>query len=309
MRLRSWLVAALLASGGSVAAQPRAAQGAPDVRRAPVTREHQYTLNARVRPMLFWIRRPDVGEARLVWRRDQDAYGFELLVGSDPLKAPRHINKWGYLAEDVSGSDATTFGVMKQGRARTVAEAESQIARDGVDGYVFQAVRAHMTSGGCDTVSIRIRSATDLTLRDLDALLARVSGEAPQPRPCAVLPRTAPGFLCALAALLDETLAAAKPDRARPAPRLYLYNGKVYDLKVRAMRTRADFAAGQRRYGPAIEGEFEVVNRATREATPFSMVYGRTGELAGVPLRIVFRPNWWFEAELLLDQAPAATGE
>jgi hypothetical protein len=35
-------------------------------------------------------------------------------------------------------------------------------------------------------------------------------------------------------------------------------------------------------------------------------VYGADGDLKGVPLRIVFRPRWWFEAELVLDDVRVA---
>ena len=51
---------------------------------------------AKVRPLLFWISKDDVGGARVSWRGDADgAFGLDLLIGSDPARAPRQINRWG----------------------------------------------------------------------------------------------------------------------------------------------------------------------------------------------------------------------
>jgi hypothetical protein len=52
--------------------------------------ERRYRMAARIRPLLvFWITRENVGGARIVWlRRDDGMRGWELLIGSDPLRAP-----------------------------------------------------------------------------------------------------------------------------------------------------------------------------------------------------------------------------
>ena len=69
-----------------------------------VSRERRYQVDARVRPFLFWVRESNIGDGRLTWRRGRDGtLGYELLVGSDPARTPRHINRWGYLREE-SGS-------------------------------------------------------------------------------------------------------------------------------------------------------------------------------------------------------------
>src|SRR5262245_61860626 len=67
----------------------------------PVRIEHRYRMLGKVRPLLFWISRDDVGGARIRWTGADAANGFELLIGSDPARAPRQINKWGYIAEEV----------------------------------------------------------------------------------------------------------------------------------------------------------------------------------------------------------------
>ena len=96
----------------------------------PVLREHSYVVHAKVRPLLlFWITRDNIGEARLTWREGDDGRrAFEFLVGSDPARAPRHINRWGFIVEVLSGNKAEILGVMKGSREETIEEAEAQLS-------------------------------------------------------------------------------------------------------------------------------------------------------------------------------------
>lgn len=263
-------------------------------------------MNARIRPLLFWIRKNNVGAARITWRGNREgAHGYELLVGSDPLKAPRKINRWGYIAEHALDGDAAVVGVMKHANSESVEEAERQLAREGTGGYVFQAIRAHVRGEVSTSEIVQIRSDTDMSYRELDALLARVDRVEAPPRSVSVPNAIAPGLLSAVAEMVHETI--SRPERGRatrlspPRPGPYVYNNRLYDLTMRSLEAVTDFAAGERRYGPALDAEFEILNRSTRNKTKFSIVYGRSGALAGVPLKIVFRPKWWFEAELLLE--------
>jgi hypothetical protein len=69
-----------------------------------VSRVHKYRVDARARPFLFWIRKANVGDGRITWRTGPDGtVGYELLVGTDPARAPRRINRWGYLREESAG--------------------------------------------------------------------------------------------------------------------------------------------------------------------------------------------------------------
>jgi hypothetical protein len=61
---------------------------------------HQYRLAARIRPLLFWIGKDNVGDACLTWLKEADGEpGYGLLIGSDPARAPLEINRWGYVSE------------------------------------------------------------------------------------------------------------------------------------------------------------------------------------------------------------------
>src|SRR5690349_2844719 len=75
----------------------------------PTVAEHTYRMLARVRPMLFWINCDNVGGAKVSLsgdQKDKDNFGIELLIGSDPQRAPRQINKWGYIAEEMRRGEA-----------------------------------------------------------------------------------------------------------------------------------------------------------------------------------------------------------
>ena len=84
------------ASSDSRLAAGSAAVSGPSVS-LPKVAEHRYRVAARIRPLLlFWIGRDNVGSARIAWYRGAgEDRGFELLLGSDPARAPRRINQWG----------------------------------------------------------------------------------------------------------------------------------------------------------------------------------------------------------------------
>ena len=72
---------------------------------------HHYSMSARVRPLLvFWISRSGVGDAVVTKRRGPDQSGYSLLIGSDPDRAPRRINRWGYIDEELHGAEAHIIG-------------------------------------------------------------------------------------------------------------------------------------------------------------------------------------------------------
>jgi hypothetical protein len=112
---------------------------------------------------------------------------------------------------------------------------------------------------------------------------------------------TSPGFLAAVASLMEEgRMAAGKPSKAPQFVRTYPYNGQLYELRLRSADRVDQHTREGRSFGPAIRGRFTVVNLKTGYETPFTVVYGVEGDLAGVPLLISWRPRWWFEIECAL---------
>jgi hypothetical protein len=267
----------------------------------PTLAEHRYRMLARVRPLLFWISRDDVGGARITWHGDGAlASGYELLIGSDPLKAPRRINRWGYIAEEVHDTNASTLGVMKQSDEKSIEEAQAQINASGM--YVFKAIRA-LAVGSSETAAITtIRASRDFTYRDLNALLELISNSRPDdtPKSGTLAPGSQAGFLLALADLIHRSV-AARSASPKPLTVPYIYNGASHDLTLRHAEYRRTDEIGAREYSDIIRGEFETRSRATGEVTRFEVTYGATGPLAGVPVHAVYQPRWWFEVQLFLD--------
>jgi hypothetical protein len=156
----------------------------------PVVAEHRYRMLARVRPLLVWISREDVGDARITRRNDgAGSMGFELLIGSDPARAPRRINRWGYLAEQVAGGQATVLGVMKQSNEQSIEEAEGRLtAESGSGAHLFKAIRSTTADGRTSAAITILRVQNDLTYRDVESLLAMVPGSGNSPMRTLTLP-------------------------------------------------------------------------------------------------------------------------
>src|SRR5687767_11798112 len=129
--------------------------------RMPVVREHSYVINAKIRPLLaFWIGRENVGDARLTWREGSGGRrGFELLIGSDPARAPRHINRWGFIVEELDPVKTEILGVMRESNEETIDAAEAEIAREqGV--CAFKASRTTITGNRALNGAISLQAPT-----------------------------------------------------------------------------------------------------------------------------------------------------
>lgn len=260
----------------------------------PVVAERYYRMLAKVRPFLFWISRDNVGAARIGWLGDQGgSKGFELLIGSDPARAPRKINRWGYIAEELRGSTANTLGVMKQSNEESIEEAKAKVDKDTGGTHAFKAIRATTANGQAKSDVLTLQAAGNLTYRDVGSLLMLMNGNAAttSTKTVNVPAGTRAGFLLALSDLIGN-------------PKLksvsYVYNGKFHTLHVKGI-DRASMRLNGRDYTNLVRARFETENQATRERTPFEITYGTTGDLKEVPVHVMYQPKWWFQVELFLE--------
>jgi hypothetical protein len=283
----------------------------------PLVAEHKYRMLARVRPLLFWISKDDVGGARISWRGDDNGgFGLDLLIGSDPQRAPRSVNRWGYIAEQVQGGgDAQVIGVMKQSNEQSVAEAEKQIGKEGQGGYVYRAIQGTSTPQEARAGVTTVRVERDLTFRDIEPLLSMVtasqnSAEGRETRAVALPAGTRPGFLVALRELINQGAdayarqpsAAFKPSRT---PTTYVYFGVFYELTMKSADLLKTATIDGHRYTDLVRSDFELKNRSNGETTRFQLTYGTSGDLAAVPVHAVYQPRWWLEVQLFLDEHTA----
>lgn len=274
------------------------------VARTPAARTVSYQLNGRVRPLLFWIGRDNIGEASITWRHHPSGRrAYELLVGTDPARAPRDLNRWGFIVEEVDGNEATIFGLMKETNEQTLEDAEAAVARkDGIS--VFKAAHTAISGGLARTATMTMEASADLTFRDVDTLLTRLASTPTRMRETPVPPATLPGFLVALDALIAESL---KPcgrhdgvSQATPTSVRYLYNHTSYDLMLVSCTFESELRTESSVVPDVIDGRFRLRNRTTKHDTRFRVLYGSAGEFSGIPLRVVFRPQWWMEIELAI---------
>jgi hypothetical protein len=307
----------LLVTAVTQGASPASVLAAEEKKEAagmPIVAEHKYRMLAKVRPVLFWITKDDVGGARISWRGDEaGGFGLDLLIGSDPQRAPRGINRWGYIAEQVQGSDARVIGVMKQSNEQSVAEAESQLSAEGRrGGYAYSAIQGTASGREARADVTTVHVERDLTFRDIGSLLDTVSSTTAngQQRTVVLPDGTRPGFLVALRDLVKQSTDAyawqpAAGYKPAQAPATYVYFGTFYDLSMKSSALLKTATIDGHKYTNVARSDFEVKNRRTGEITRFQLTYGTSGSLAGVPVHAVYQPRWWFEVQLFLDENTA----
>lgn len=271
--------------------------------RVPLVSEHRYRIVGKVRLLLFWISADDVGGARATWRRDSvEGDELALLIGSDPDRAPRGVNEWGYIREQVRGDGARVFGV------RTVTDADSPDAAratlDSRDGRaVFGAICSRVTAQEVSTSVATVTGPADVSYRRidrlLDALAAHRSWESRHiDRPAG----TAPGFLIAFDRLLLAMAASARAGRpAATPPAAYVYKDSVFDLNADWVEPIAELKTQAGIFRNLIRAQFTIRNRRLGGTTRFDATFGVEGALAGVPIQATYQPSWWFKIRLDLD--------
>ena len=288
----------------AVQAAPRA-ERAPHVAAVALTngQRHHYTIGGRVRPLLFWIGKEDLGDAVITRKRDSDSAAYALLIGSDPDRAPRNINRWGYISEEVRGTEATLVGLMTESDEESVDQAEANLRSRG--DRTFNVIHALVAGGEARSVVRSVAAPSTLTLRQVDTLLelADRKGSDGETRVVRLPAGGRPGFLTALADLLHtqatDWRSTGKVHLSEAVP--YVYHGKTYQVRATRARAVASAHIGANTYDHLIESQFQVKNVATGALTDFSLTYAADGPLAEIPISVTYQPRWWIEIHLTLD--------
>lgn len=290
------------------AAVPSAAT-APSLPAGLAETEHRYRLSAAIRPLFFWVGAKNVGGARIVWRQGQAGQrGYELLLGSDPARAPRRINRWGFVREDADPSGGTVFGLMNRSEDDSLDQARRRMAREGADGrFLFKMTRARVEAGQARAESTTVLAPQDFDFRQLEELQRFVEATQPPPRVRVgqLPPGTHPGLLFALADLVGAGVAAARaPGSAGPVPSRvqFTFNAGLYDLVVTSWERVERARYGGRTHQKLVLLEFESRNLEKGNTERFSLACGTEGPLAGVPVFVRYQPKWWFKVEGVLDE-------
>jgi hypothetical protein len=295
-----------MAFGSVVSAAPSGATAAATASLA-AGEHHHYTMNARVRPLLvFWISKSNVGDAMTLRRQEGNEAQYSLLIGSDPERAPRRINRWGYIDENLSGPNSTLIGLMTESNEDSIEQAEANIKKQ--DGQrVFKVIHGSIAGDKAQSVVTAVPAPADCNFRHVRTLLdlARQDAHDGKTRSIRLAPGTRPGFLAALVDLMHTHVEQWKMGHRVEAgtPISYAYHGKIYQLRATKTHVRSTITVGSKTYRHAIASEFEIRNAATGELTRFAMTYGTEGGFAEVPLAASFQPRWWLEIDLALDDS------
>jgi hypothetical protein len=231
-----------------------------------------------------------------------------LVVGSDPARAPRRINHWGFISEDVSAEVAEVIGFLRESANQTPEDALATLARDASGRVMFKAIRTTIVRNHAESGTLVFPAPSDITLHQVDTLLSLFPREARTTRTIVLPENTEKGFLFAMRSLLQRSVQPCRSGARDGVKALgsvaYLYNETLYDLSLSSCSYTRELGTKVGVFADVVDGRFQVRNRRTHDVTRFQLAFGASGALREVPVRIVFRPRWWLEAELLLDHNP-----
>jgi hypothetical protein len=291
-----------------------------------VNQDLDYIMTGRVRLLVFWAGKDDVGGGyirRGVLAQDPASDVIELLIGSDPAKAPRAINRWGAASEIAhkgacclrDSESSVFFGFMKVSKGSSVSEMEKELAHEkGGGDFSFSAIINQGDRNGNFARVVPFSSSTDFTINQFDQaksmVFERLLGsdgrlkqvESKQVQGCG----RQEGFLETVADLID----VAMQQHPASVSLCYLYNGEQHQLKLEGatpdpaesirLSLRQEPHEYVRNYRDLILARFEDQNRTNQKKSNFELLLGTKGELRGVPVQIRYQPNWWFEVILNL---------
>lgn len=304
------LAAAGLPVGATRPSEPSSRQlprVSPSSGTIPVVREHRYTMSAKIRPLLlFWIGKSKIGGARIRWRSSQDgAHGYDLLIGSDPDRSPREVNRWGFILEEQRGETASVVGVVKRSDEKTLDAAKAGVANEGADGYFFKMIRGRSDAWESVATVTLTRVGKDYSYRELDTLLDALTRHpgTPTVKKVPMPPGGRHGFLFALADLIRETVAAARHGQKLSGRKgyPYAYYGYQYDVTRTSAEVQRNATYGGQTFGRVVKFEAEVTERGDDWKEYFTIAVAVDGPLAEVPVFVAYQPRWWLKAEMVLD--------
>ncbi|MBN2241624.1 MAG: hypothetical protein JW793_02960 [Acidobacteria bacterium] len=286
-----------------------------------VSARYDYVVTAGVRILLFWYSRDDVGEGYIRVGHaagDENAEFIQLVMGSDPAKAPRGINRWGAAMETFHGRTRTGyfFGFMKKSGGNNVSEMEGELEREKSDReFYFESIVSRATESGMHSVTVPIHSSLDLSLHQLPEAENMVHQRMSATRnPSRFLDKNSMdscGHTHGMLFTLREMSLSLLDREEAPEERCYAYNSKPYLLSLRKFKPVDERLVSFRRkdsaekteaaYRNLISADFLIRSAENGDETKFSMLIGSEGKLRGVPVQIRYQPNWWFRVVLNLD--------
>jgi hypothetical protein len=261
--------------------------------------EHRYRILGKVRLAVFWMTRDNVGGARMSWRSDGASTSVALLAGSDPDRAPRSLNQWAYVREELRPDEAEVFTLHSLDKHQS--DPQGPIGGGGA-GPAFGVSCSSMRDGDVSS-AITTVDGGGVTYRMFDRLLDEIAAVDRWQHQRTTRPAGAQaGFLMALEQAMHITgkeAASAGPLQ----PVAYVYRNKIYDLSVRDRKRLGRTTIGARTFEELIRTDFSVRNRATGDISKFGVTHEPGTPGVSLPVQIFYQPSFWLSIELRLDDA------
>lgn len=289
----------------------------------PVETVLVYRMRGEVRPLLFWLGRDDVGGGKISIRSSSPTpetgrEEFEILFGSDPDRIPRRINRWGYgreIAEWSRPGEAparlvrTEFqGFMPHSAEASLAEVKAEKSGSAT-AKTYDVTRSTVVPERSNYSLWVFADSEDFHYRHPERLLAKYRETLAKATPAlqgelANEPAkwSEPYGFLSLVSRMTRDAAGGKSGRHSAT---FVYNAKPYTLTVSGVKRAAVYKA--RHGGVQLRDlavvEFQCLNTVKRTRTDFTIWTPTTGDLKGLPVRILFQPKWWLRLDLDLDRA------
>jgi hypothetical protein len=289
--------------------------------------EYHYVMTCRLRLLLFWAGRDDVGGGYVRIGKasgDERQQMIQILFGSDPAKAPLSINRWGAGTEVLRSADSgqpvasAFFGFMKSAKGQSVVAMQRELSKEKTNGdHLFEGIISRVDDVQALSTTVPYTSNQDFdlhqyaeaekaTLQQLESNpsrhIRRLNGAARQACP------RAGEFLSTTLQLIDDAVA----DHPTPVSLCYIYNARHYRATLLCVHPVADRTVHvnlrgnggvlNRPYHHLKEAHFEVTGEETGTKSSFDILLGTEGNLRGAPIQITYQPNWWFQ--VILNLAP-----
>jgi hypothetical protein len=280
------------------------------IRSVPVSDRIDYVVKGAVRPFpLVWIGRDNVGTGQFIRRLGANGVkAFEVIVGSDPARAPRQINRWGYLGEEVRTDGGSIVGLLKQSDEQSISDVNASMRRQAEQRrFPFRVYAGAIGGGHANLGGSTFVASQDFTRWGFETLLGLVAGTKVPLTRSSLAPGTRTGLLSTVSELLHDSVEAWRrkvPDPIRGKRVAYLFNNTTYQLHVAGTDFRRSADIGGTRYDGVVHANLEGSQPGTDKRMSFEVWYPTTGAYAGLPIRVIVQPRWWFRFELTAVAPP-----
>ena len=294
---------------------------------------YRYRMKGKVRLLLFWVGRDDVGGGQISLGRTKQENGntshyVEVFFGSNPERVPGGINRWGYgqetaqwategIDDDPTLQETLFEGFMKHSMEKGFSEALANEAEaKGAAQYWYEGVRSLVRRDQAVTELRKFSTNQDFDYRHSQSIRCHyekrlLSGPDKNRKLTNTDTYRRPyGFLTAVNAVIRTAVREYAESRRlsqQQEPLGYVYNARPYELAIRSRKLvkRLEVPAGKGKlpkiYPLVAKIDFRLRKMSVRGHHDFTLWFPLEGDLQGIPVRILDRPRWWLGIELNLE--------